>query len=262
MRPNSAVFYEGPSLIDGTAIVGVLTGLRLRCRNAKTGQLLQAWILVRDLSPMEAVRSGRDAAICGDCALRGDGAVGRGCYVTYWQGAFRTWMALAKDPRVAPGRLAPQLAGKAVRLGAYGDPAAIPAQVWRSLLSQASGSIGYTQRWRVCGDEYRRFLMASVLSTVAQAEAAALGWRTYRVRGPRDPLLPGEVVCPASAEAGHKLTCEACMLCNGAKGDRRADPAIMVHGKAGNLKALGVPLPQAFRDKLTGRPRIIPLVPA
>lgn len=46
------------------------------------------------------------------------------------------------------------------------------------------------------------------------------GWRTFRVRSASDPLLPGEIACPASAEAsaeaGARVQCDRCLLCDGA----------------------------------------------
>lgn len=248
---NAVVFYDGPSALNGAPILGVLTGLVYESKNPKTGDMLQAWILLRDLSPREAIASGEDAAICGDCSLRGDGVYGRGCYVTYWQAPARIYSAIDRAPRIPPSGLTTSLRGRRVRLGAYGDPVAIPAGVWATLLRFTSGSIGYTQRWRTCAPVYRTFLMASVLSTVDRDEARARGWRTYRVRGPQDPIGPEECICPASEEADHKLTCYDCLLCDGAKSSR-ANPVIVVHGKPGNYAAFGLAPPTG---KFPGRPR-------
>lgn len=260
---NAFVFYDGPSQLTGAPIVGILSGLRARSMNAKTGDLLQAWILLRDESPTEAVTRGHDDAICGDCALRGEGRIGRGCYVTYWQGPLTLWKQLPTLPHVAPEVIAPTLRFRQLRLGAYGDPTAIPVATWQALLAGAAGAIGYTQQWKVCDVGYRDFLMASVLSTVDREDALARGWRTYRIRGPRDPILEGECICPASAEADHKLTCEACMLCNGGTGAGRANPVIQVHGKPGNYAAFGIrsPFHLGGAKQNPGRPRTIPLRP-
>ena len=79
---NRAIFYDGPSQLTGQPILGVVTGLAYASNNAKTGAMLQAWILLRDASPSAAIASGDDEAICGTCALRGPaGARGRRCYV-------------------------------------------------------------------------------------------------------------------------------------------------------------------------------------
>ena len=42
----------------------------------------------------------------------------------------------------------PDQTGRRVRLGAYGDPAAIPVAVIVDLAAQADEHIGFTQRWR------------------------------------------------------------------------------------------------------------------
>lgn len=262
MAENTVVFYEGPSTFDGSPIVGVLTGLALRSKNDKTGDMLQVWILHGEQSPTDAIISGADAAMCGDCGLRGDGKHGRGCYVTYWQAPMRIWSRLPDRPRVSPRWLGRRIAGEKLRLGAYGDPVAIPLKVWRQVLEFGARPIGYTQRWDRCDDGYRSFLMASVLSTVALEAARARGWRTYRVRGPKDDVLEHEMVCPASHESTHALTCAECMACGGGRMAAR-DVVIMAHGKPGNLAAFGVSLTPEQRARLTGRPpkRAIALLP-
>ncbi len=260
MKPNSAIFYDGPSLLTGVPILGVLTGLTLKSHNVKTGDMAQAWVLLRDEDPMAALDSGHDDAICGDCTLRGRGRYERACYVTVWQAPMKVYQGLPQAARLAPDVLGHQLRGRHVRVGAYGDPAAIPAATWKAVLAHTAGRIGYTQQWRTCDPAYRDFLMASVVDSVAREEALARGWRTYRVRGPQDPLYDGEVVCPASEEAGHKLTCLTCLLCDGADSQRTANPVIMVHGKAQNYLAFGLPVPA--RHRTGGRPPdVIPLTP-
>src|SRR5687767_850338 len=78
---NGVVLYSGPSELDGSPIVAIMTGIRRGSSNTKTGPLLQTWILRSDLSPETAAKTGADRSICGDCALR-DGA----CYVTLHHG--------------------------------------------------------------------------------------------------------------------------------------------------------------------------------
>jgi hypothetical protein len=47
------IVYRGPSAIDGREIVVILTGLQTRrgSKNAKTGELIQSWILRADVEP-------------------------------------------------------------------------------------------------------------------------------------------------------------------------------------------------------------------
>lgn len=86
--------------------------------------MAQAWILRADRPPMAAVRDGSDDAICGTCALRGDGAFGRACYVSPWLGPNNVWKALPVYLEPTWADLPALVAGRSVRLGAYGDPAA------------------------------------------------------------------------------------------------------------------------------------------
>ena len=60
------IVYQGPSAIDGRPIVVILTGLKARrgSKNAKTGTLVQSWILRADVEPHTAVKTGDDASVC------------------------------------------------------------------------------------------------------------------------------------------------------------------------------------------------------
>lgn len=202
------VVYEGPSMINGQPIVGIITGLAVPSTNRKTGPMAQLWILDATEEPHKAVKSGQDESVCGDCPARG-----KWCYVTTFQGPlsiYRTWK------RGGYGDYNPGLLrGKALRFGAYGDPAAIPIEVVRELGGQVDRFTGYTHAWRYCDREFRQFCMASVDSASDQREAAELGWRTFRVAPPGGDKLRGEAVCPASEEGGSKLTCFDCGACDG-----------------------------------------------
>lgn len=61
-------------------------------------------------------------------------------------------------------------------------------------------------------------VMASVDSSGERAEAHADGWRSFRVLKVADAVEAkdsSEIACPASVEAGKKVTCEDCGLCKG-----------------------------------------------
>ena len=132
-------FYRGPSLLTGDPIVAVATGLELRSLNPKTGPMVQVWILRADVAPMDAKRANLDDAICGDCRHRGRNGHGSSCYVAPWLGPNNVFKAIPKYPRASWPELRRRLAGEHVRLGAYGDPAAVPFEVWRVVLSTAAG---------------------------------------------------------------------------------------------------------------------------
>lgn len=224
---NSAVFYRGVSALNGDPIIGVLTGLVLPSANEKTGPMVQAYILPANEPPTEAVKSGRDAAICGDCKHRSGSNIGRSCYVIWWLGPQNAWKGAYRLQAVETAAL---VAGKHVRLGAFGDPSAIPWRVWHNMLRRAAGWTGYTHFWRTTDPRFASILMASVDSEAEKAEASALGWRTFRVRQEHEELHDDEVICPASHEAGQRTTCLDCQLCRGVKRDARS-VAILAHGQ-------------------------------
>ena len=227
------VVYRGASLLDGAPIAVVLTG---PADNRKTGAMWQTWILRTDVHPLHATRTGADASICGTCPHRGilqrnGRVVGRTCYVNVQHApaaiyrAYRRGLYPDADFAAFPERID-------VRIGAYGDPATVPATVWEALLRQAKGHTGYTHLWRTCDPQLQNWCMASVDSADEQAEAAALGWRTFRVRTVHEPRLYGEIICPASAEAGHKTTCLRCRLCCGKTRSAGPNVVIEAHGPA------------------------------
>ena len=90
---------------------------------------------------------------------------------------------------------------------------------------------GYTHQWRRIGSALAGLVMASVHTPEERTHARALGYRCFRVVRAVSDLLPGEILCPASTEAGARTTCERCTLCDGSRGptDRRADIAIVAH---------------------------------
>jgi len=235
------IIYTGPSMLDGAPITGIITGLA-GSANRKTGAMAQLWILRADVSPIDAVKSGADSSICGGCPHRGIGTKKRTCYVNVGQApgsiyrAYKRGRYSVADPRM----LLRALEGKQLRLGAYGDPAALPPHVVQAVTQACAGWSGYTHQWRAA-DWLRGYCMASVDSEAEAIKAQAAGWRTFRVAKPEDkPRLARESICPAAKEAGAKLTCSQCMACCGANG-RRGSIVIQAHGSgasASNLAAL------------------------
>lgn len=239
MSELGALFYRGPSLLTGDPIIGVLTGLEGGSLNAKTGPMVQAWIIRPDLAPMDAKRQNLDDAICGDCKLRGRDGFDSTCYVTVWLGPHNVWKMFSRAGYLEATwpELQALVEGRYIRLGAYGDPAAIPFEVWRMLLATAAGWVAYTHQWRACDLRLQTIAMASVDNELEWWDASGAGWRTFRIRGAHDPLIGGaECVCPASDEADHRTTCQRCQLCRGTNRPARS-VAIIAHGKPGNVAA-------------------------
>jgi hypothetical protein len=246
MNRNGLILWQGASALDGAPVVLIATGLRAKSTNSKTGAMVQTYILRADVDPVAAVRSGADASICGDCPHRGNGFSGRTCYVNVGQGALGVYRAFRRGSYPQATDAADVIAagaGRMVRIGTYGDPAAVPARVWQDLTAQASGWTGYTHQWRqLAASPLRDLVMASADCPEDAREAHALGYRTFRVtRTASEPSVGREVACPASEEAGRKLTCETCGACSGTASGRRGSIRIVAHGamaSAANLAAL------------------------
>lgn len=236
--PSGYVIYQGPSLLDGAPIVCIAT---VKSRNVKTGPMLQTWILRQDVDPLEANRRGLDASVCGSCPARGmpterssGYADDRSCYVQLAQAPLSVWRSWRRGIYpTAEGHAAIAAVGRGrfVRLGAYGDQAAVPGYVASSLLSEASGHTAYSHQSGAASSSFdgRRF-MVSADSRDAAAAAWLLGHRTFRVVGSVAEIdRQHEVLCPASKEAGHRTVCASCRLCGGST-VRAKSIAIPAHG--------------------------------
>ena len=224
------LLWEGPSMLDGAPIVLLASDTP---KNSKTGDLIQTYILRADQKPYDAIHSGADESICGSCRFRGHKGKGRLCYVAVAQGPTAVFNAYARGNSKPVKSLRKFGKGKKVRLGAYGDPAAIPFEVWAELLHASIGRTGYTHQWRTCDPRFKNLVMASCDYPPDYSEAKALGWYTYRVRLPEEPRMAGERPCPASTEAGNHVTCADCLGCDGT----RRDFVINAHGTVGQIRA-------------------------
>ncbi len=220
--------WDGKSQIDGNDIVLIATE---NSKNEKTGPMLQCWILNKNVNPMTALKTGQDKSICGDCKFRGGI-----CYVNVAQAPnqiFKTYK-LNKYPKVDDSFSF--FNNKKVRFGAYGEPVAIPINVWHEILAVAKSHTAYTHQWKKPEFAwYKEFCMASVDSEFEYQEAKKLGWRTFRVKSPTDFKLLSEVVCPASEEANYKTTCAKCLLCGGTSKVAK-DIVINSHGLPHKIK--------------------------
>lgn len=232
---TGVILYRGPSLLDGAPVVAIANRITTASDNAKTGAMVQTFIIRSDVAPMDALRSGADASICGDCRHRP--ALNGSCYVNVGKSVSSVFGALQRGRYAEPGKdycpsiLPDLLAGETVRLGTYGDPAAVPFQVWRAATVRAAAVNGYTHQWaRPEFAVFRLLCMASVDSEQEAREARAAGWRTFRVKAAADPKLEREVTCPASKEAGARTTCEDCRACGGLSAKARAGIVINAHG--------------------------------
>lgn len=224
------IIYEGPSLIDGMPIVVITTS---DSRNSKTGNMQQTWILRSDIDPIAASRTGADRSICGDCMHRGQPhngtrgmATARSCYVNLLFGPNSIYKSYLRGIYPHAADISEVGRDQVIRIGSYGDPAAVPQHVWQQLTRYCKAWTAYTHNPTNPDPD----LFMTSADTLAQAhEAWGRGERTFRVLKSALDLQPTEILCPASAEAGKRTTCAHCKLCAGASIAAK-NIAIVVHG--------------------------------
>lgn len=252
---QSIVIYHGPSMIDGSPIVCLAS---VGSSNIKTGPMVQTWIMRADMHPSEASGTKSDVSVCGLCPRRH--ALGGDCYVQIVHAPRSVWESWDRqgkpgsnwaDPSAILALQSDALA-HGLRLGSYGDPMAVPANVWQDLISalMPRSVVGYTHQWEtyplgdiLVGEDqtldhwFRNHVMASV-DTIAQAEKArTLGWRVFLATPEGSEIPSGLIQCPATRDL-NPLTCERCGICNGAQGKAtRASVYLVEHGVRSQSKA-------------------------
>jgi hypothetical protein len=247
---TSALLYHGPSLIDDSPIRLVATGMARASLNTKTGAMVQTWIMRADMAPTVAVATGADSAVCGVCPQRP--STGGECYVV-------TAQAPATIHRSAARGAIPDYSGnvamvanaltRPLRIGAYGEPTAVPFTVWAPLLQAArrNGWAGYTHRWAEDIDpRWRQWLMASCETTEQARVAESLGWRVFLATDSA-PVGMRLAQCPADPARGTALRkCADCKACNGTNDTLRKRAGIWVttHGARSESRKRGASLEQ------------------
>ena len=239
---ETLVLYKGISLLDNeTPIMVVMSGFTKDSSNAKTGPLVQLYILPIHETPKDTYygtyKNGglvpSRFSVCGDCRYNGN----NGCYVR-WSHLESLWKS-SKTQSAIPMSLSKEfLRGLRVRVGAAGDPAAVPASVWSELLSSCENFTGYTHQWNK--PEYQDLqglFMASVDNARENEKAHALGWSSFFVTDSEDEAKQG-TRCLASAgktdSNGLPTTCASCMLCNG-KSRKQKTITEVLHGASNTV---------------------------
>jgi hypothetical protein len=230
-------------MIDGVPIICIATGFKSNSSNIKTGSMIQTWILVRDVDPRDANKLGLDYSICGDCPLKGTPrkasepeklAKDRPCYVAIYQAPLNVWNTYHRGKYghvTGHDALADLGKAKLIRLGSYGDPAAVPSYIWDSLLTKSVGRTGYTHQHNISSADTRYDLCMHSADSVTDARKAwDNGLRTFRVIDSVSSIVKDkEILCPASKEAGYRTTCDSCKLCSGSNISAKSI-AIVAHG--------------------------------
>jgi hypothetical protein len=221
------IMYQGPSALTGDEIVVIAT---MKTTNGKTGDMVQVWILDANMNPVEAVKTGQDESVCGNCPHRKVT-----CYVNVGQAPNAIFKAFKRGlyPVFDLAKHAQAFLTRYTRLGAYGDPAAAPFDIMALLATLGLGHTGYTHQAAHKGFD-KRFIALCQVSADTPKQAAkwqAQGAKTFRVALEGDSLADNEIECLADSEG---IQCIDCGLCNGVQ----QNIAITVHGsRSKNFKS-------------------------
>lgn len=225
--PKGFIIDRGLSPIDGQPYVAILT---LNSTNRKTGNMAQVWILCEDINPVEAVQTGKDVTICGNCPHRKQQDGTRSCYVNVGQGPNSIWKAYKRGAYVDSTswdlkRYASIVSNRRIRWGAYGDPSVIKPGIVKALSAYSQGHTGYTHQWRSeFAQVFKGVFQASCDSFNDYLEATAHGWKTFTVVH-KNATIDYAKQCPATVE-NSVAQCATCKLCDGA----RTDIFVNAHG--------------------------------
>jgi hypothetical protein len=227
MLHNSYLAWEGDSLIDGSPIALILTGFAKPTSNRRTGRLIQSWIIQQNFTPTYAAKHGLDEGVCGCCPMKLS-EIGS-CYVHMLpiNNIYRHYM-VGGCPKFSSKEIAVlEHYRYPIRIGSYGDPAAIPFEVWEPIICASGKHTGYTHLWNHnCDKRWRKYLMASVQSEAEAKQAQSQGWRTFRIITPSASLSANEILCRNTED--DRVQCESCLLCDGSSS--KPNIADIVHG--------------------------------
>ncbi len=267
MSSQPIVLYLGPSILDPQTDVVVLA--TVNSKNRKTGLMIQTWI-VPLVGPLRSSLEGKtpssferqtpfaledktpfakpntDYSVCGDCPRRR--SLGGDCYVRLDaapHSAWKKWVRAGKPGENWSNEIQVKLLQKeaayGLRLGSYGDPAAVPAHVWVDLIDaiQPSKTVGYTHQWRrSIAQLLRGIVMASCDNVADTVDAHHAGWRYFVATTAVEVTSFAGTSVQCLADRSDK-TCADCGACNGARLDRLTQPAsiwIAEHGPMTSAK--------------------------
>ena len=230
-KPAGLILYKGPSSLDQSREIVVIA--TLASNNRKTGDMVQVWILSEDTHPVQLSADKLDDVICGKCPHRQ--SLGGACYVNIGQAPASIFKAYKRGlyPSYDPSIHAHLFKGRKVRLGAYGDPAAMPFEIAEHIVSLADGHTAYTHQQRHPGFD-PRFLALCMVSADTQKQAAAahaIGAKTFRIAVDITDKFDGEIECLSDSKG---ISCHDCGICKGSSAP--VSIVIAVHGsRKGNF---------------------------
>ena len=221
-KTKGFILYDGPSILDGEPIAVIAT---LSTSNRKTGPMIQTWIIRSDIDPVSASKEGEDSSICGSCPHKHN--LGGVCYVNIGQAPLAIYKAYKRGlyPHIDYDVDHVHFTGRMVRLGAYGDPAAMPYEIAEKVKDMGRGHTGYTHQIKHKNFD-KRFLTLCMVSADTPKQALkyqGMGAKTFRVAMKGDMVFNSETECLSETKV---IQCDACGLCNG----KKRNIVITVHG--------------------------------
>jgi len=280
-KESGRTIWAGPSQLTGEQIKVVISGYVLPSENTKMGfgeedlskheQYIQIWILNDgdEFQPMHR-------SICGDCSHRTYKGESRlflwdvletslrfslvarvasaldliaykedvkgACYVQWKKGPMAAWKASNRNKPISLQAASAICSDRLVRLGAAGDPAAVPLKVWKELLGidgagnmTAKSITAYTHMWnRPEFQDYKLICMASADSAMEKELARSMGWSTFTVRASPPDDDDRSTLCLNAVQDVH-LSCAECRKCDGLLSrSKPADIWVPLHGALAN----------------------------
>lgn len=230
-KTAGVILYKGLSALDKSREIVVIA--TLASNNRKTGNMIQVWILSADSHPVQLSADKLDDLICGNCSHRQ--SLGGACYVNIGQAPAAVFKAYRRNlyPIYDPSTHAHLFKGRKVRLGAYGDPAAMPFEIAAHVVGLTNGHTAYTHQQKHAGFD-PRFLSLCMISadTPKQAAAAhAIGAKTFRIAVDITDKFDNEIECLSDSTG---TSCHDCGICKGSSAP--VNIVIAVHGsRKGNF---------------------------
>jgi len=239
---DAAIIYEGESNFPSREPITVIaTGIKRKSKNAKTGAMVQLWIILQNESPYNASKLGIDGAVCGDCKHRRSN--GGACYVDLSKAPHAVYRKYSSGGyEQINNETLNHLKNLKVRLGAYGDMFAIPYKPLKNFLSYVGKHTGYTHAWQNLDnksiDLARKYFVASVDSGKELSKARKLGLSTFRVKALNDNNnISNEIEC---VNTTHNKSCADCMLCSGRPSEKTRPRNIYINVHGSRAKAFTV----------------------
>lgn len=210
---KGVILYHGASVLDGEPIVCIAT---FNSSNEKTGDMIQTWIIRSDMSPLEASKTYNDQSVCGNCPHRRN--TGGSCYITLHQAPAAVYKSFKNGnyENFDYSKHSHLFTNRNIRLGSYGDPAAVPFKVLDSVVKLCKNHTGYTHQvdHSKFDSHITDLCMVSVDTEQQAKRAQQKGYKTFRVKTDKMRKIDSEVICLSQS---HNINCNDCGLCNGSK---------------------------------------------